>query len=264
MKKNKIQNGNRIILYAITVLLLFFIASCGNFNQSEEADLQQEKLDMKYTIVDECFVTQEEEDYQAVNIHIPVIKEIEPLRMVEYYNELLGKALTDYNNKVIKVGKGDYYYLDYEITTMTNDMISVVFRGESYIKNQTAPTRFIYTYNIDLKTGSTVCMVQNKDIKKTAELLMSGEELELVEPADIQKSQNMQLEEYMQELQGLSKEDWITKLQKADIRITANDDGTFTKEAENPYIYSYIKDGKTILAIKVNHAMGDYVEIKLP
>ncbi|RDU22954.1 hypothetical protein [Anaerosacchariphilus polymeriproducens] len=220
--------------------------------------------DLEYTIVDESYETEKEENYQAVNIHIPVIKEIETLSIVDYYNEQLGKELSDYKNKRIKLGDGDYYHLDYEISTMTNDLISVIFRGESYVKNKTHPIKFVYTYNIDLKTGSTVCLSQNNDIEKIAELIMSGEKLKLVKPAELDDEKEMKLEDYMQEFQKYSKEEWIKKLKNADINIIENSDGSFTKEEKSPMIYSYIKDEKTILAIKVSHKLGDYVEIMLP
>lgn len=266
MEKVKKENLRKIILL-LTLTGLLFCISCGKYNQSSEVNSnlssKTNSEDLNYTIVDESYETPEE-DYQAVNIHVPVIKEINELSMVDYYNELLGKKLEDYKNKTFQVTTGDYYHLDYEITTMTNEMLSVVFRGETYNKAKSTTTRFSYTYNIDMKTGNTICLSDKNDVEKISEQLLSGEKLELVKPADADLLNQMQLEDYLQELQEFSKEEWIEKLEAADISIQANGDGTFTKGTENHFIYSYLKDGKTILVIKVDNSLGDYVEIMLP
>lgn len=272
MRKGKFK---KVIIAIIVIGISISGYGCSMLNQNaDEVNKNLESngknsgagnhSDLEYTIIDESYETEKKDTYQAVNIHIPVIKEIETLSIVDYYNQQLGKKLTDYKNKRIKLGDGDYYHLDYEITTMSNELISVIFRGESYIKKKSQPTKFVYTYNIDLKTGSTVCLAQNNDIEKIAELIMSGEKLKLVKPADLEEENEMKLEDYMQEFQKYSKDEWMKKLKDADINIIENADGSFTKEEKKPEIYSYIKDDKTILAIKVSHKLGDYVEIMLP
>lgn len=219
--------------------------------------------DIGYTIVDESYETEKEEKdgYQQVNIHVPVIKEIDNLGIAEHYNELLGNKLADFESGALKIKKGEYYHLDYEIATMNSEILSIIFRGKSYFENQSSPKEFAYTYNISIKNKSTVCFSENNDVKKTAELLVSGEKLKLV---DLERTKDMKLEDYMQVLQSSSIDEWIKKLDSADYRITLQEDGTFLNENDSPNIYSYVKEDQTILVIEVKHVMRDYVEILLP
>lgn len=138
------------------------------------------------------------------------------------------------------------YEVNYEIKTMTPEMLSILMRG-SYSEGEEAETHsFLYTYNIDLSTGESIRLADQVDVSEAAENLFAGEGCYVEE--SLAPYLKERLEAIYENPEGLAR-----SLEGYD----------YEENGQEPYGYSYRKDGKVWICMEVPHEQGDVMEIEL-
>ena len=161
--------------------------------------------------------------------------------------------LDQWNARIEEFAFGDFsadgmksLVVTYEVATMTEELLSIVIRGECYYEKAAYPYRFIKTLNINAQTGESVRLSEYDDPDALMQTLWSGTGFTLISDTITKQDLAIYLEQSV----------------AADFAIEMFD---YDYDSGNPALlpagYSYQKDGKTVLAMSVIHAMGDYLEI---
>ncbi len=142
--------------------------------------------------------------------------------------------------------EGSTYQEAYTVKTMNDEILSVLMEGSRYEAGAPYPVRFLYTYNVDMETGTSIRLAHYRDVEKIAEDLMNGVHFQV----------KGELADEFQQRMGILYGD---ARQLADA-LKGYDYGS---GQELPEGYSYQEEGLTHLCMEVPHALGDYVDITL-
>ena len=140
------------------------------------------------------------------------------------------------------------YSLTYEVATSTEELLCIVYRVNGYEPGAAHPYSYIQTFNIDLNSGKEVRLSDFVDIGNLLRCLTSGTGFELV-------NTELSVKDFQEYL--TTSPDMLTK------EYFENFDLNFMDPNAHPMGYSYKKDGSVIVCMEVNHAMGDFVEVKI-
>ena len=130
---------------------------------------------------------------------------------------------------------------------MNDELLSILVSGEISPAGAAYPSRFQYTYNIDMKTGENIRLAHYRNVDQIAEDMLNGENY------TVSGGLASEFQERLTFLYGDAKQ-LAAVLRGFD----------FGKgQEEHPAGYSYREDGRTWLCIEVPHALGDFVNIEL-
>lgn len=146
-----------------------------------------------------------------------------------------------------ELGEGASLSGNYEVKTMNDELLSLLLSGEISGAGAAYPSRFQFTYNIDMKTGEGIRLAHYRDVDQIAEDMMNGKNYTVSG-------------ELSAEFQAR-----LTVLYGDAAQLAAALRGfDFGKGQEQyPAGYSWQEDGKTWLCMEVPHALGDYVNVEL-
>lgn len=135
---------------------------------------------------------------------------------------------------------------DYEVASMGAGVVSFVFKGYVNYENSPYPMNEVKTVNLNLLTGESVRLKYYADVATVVSALETGRGYEVLS-------------------EGVLKDDFSAFMNNGyvtDYAMTLLDyDMDFKNFAFIPVGFSCIKDNHLVLFIKVEHAMGDYVEV---
>ena len=163
---------------------------------------------------------------------------------------------TEWNEILERYARKDLDYLDaeaeytltYEVATATEELLSIVYRIGGYETGAAHPYSYIETFNIDLNSGKEVRLADFIDTGRVVECLTSGNGYEIVDGGPDKES----LQEYINTCPDMLTREYFD-----------NFDLNFAAPDAYPVGYSYKKDDAVIICLEVNHALGDFVEIKM-
>lgn len=178
-----------------------------------------------------------------VRISYPQIMGLSNREVQEKWNEVISgharKALDEAEEE-------SSLEVNYSVKTMNDQMLSILIEGFYCVKDAAYPTRFCYTYNIDLLSGESVRLAYLRDIDELAKELLEGK------GCQTEGELGEELKERLTILYG-NEEQLADALRNFD----------YGESRETPMGFSYQEDGKVHLLIEVPHALGDYVDVIL-
>lgn len=145
MKLNK-------LLLSLVLAASITVVGCGvkeepSDNAPKEEQTQNEKVSLSYDVTKEVLEVKD----KNTKIFYPQIKDYPGELLMDYMNQSLIKTANLYGNE-------DTYtdvQIDYEITKMDNDVLSVVFKGTGKIQDY-GDINIKHSVNIDMKTSNEI------------------------------------------------------------------------------------------------------------
>lgn len=137
--------------------------------------------------------------------------------------------------------------MDYEMMLHNDEMLSILYTGDYSVFGGMYPSHFLFTTNIDMKTGEKV--------KLSDRVVIDEDFVEKFKQASYIDWQHEYGEKQAAVTEYVFSQDLKEILKHADTP-------SFIK---NPYgVYSYYTEDFFIISIQVPHALGDHAEFKLP
>lgn len=147
--------------------------------------------------------------------------------------------------------------VEYEVTLKTKDTLSIVFRGGQMFEGAAHPYGFACGCTINLATGETINPADSINLNKAADAI-ANDTWKLVRSADgVNKSDII---EYFNQFSEDELKSYMTV--KDIMTVKKNADGKYVAKGTvdcNSYLNA---EEKPVLILEVNHALGDYVEVK--
>lgn len=180
----------------------------------------------------------------TVTFYYPQIQHVSNTELQDQWNGLIEKKA---ESMAEGLTEGSTLWGSYEVKTMNDELLSILVSGEISDAGAAYPSRFQYTYNIDMKTGENIRLAHYTDVEQVAEDMMNGEGYTVSE-------------EFAEEFQKR-----LTVLYGDTEQLAAALKGFDFGEGQNehPAGYSYQENGQTWLCMEVPHALGDYLNIGL-
>ncbi len=179
-----------------------------------------------------------------VNFCYPQLQNCTDTELQEKWNRIIKEKV---ESMAEELKEGASLYGKYDIKTMNDELLSILFSGDISNPGVSYSSRFQFTYNIDMKTGESIRLAHYRDVDQIAEDMMNGKNYTVSG-------------ELASEFQAR-----LTVLYGDARQLAAALRGfDFGKGQEQyPGGYSWQEDGKTWLSIEVPHALGDYVNVEL-
>ena len=201
----------------------------------EERENAYSSNDVTYTIKTKAIVT------TNINVNYPQIVGLQDKSVQMKWNDAIkGKVEADLNY----IGSRDKYFLNYDVKTQNEEMISILMVGETTSVSSGGIThQFKYTFNIDLDTGNSIRLKDRVNTEKIATNLLNGKKYSLVEADDVEFKEYIDL--------FYDKKSLMDEFNEFD----------FAESFAYTRGYSYYEDGEIYLCMNVNKQLGDIIEI---
>lgn len=189
-----------------------------------------------------------------VKVSYPQISGLYDEKMQKYYNKLFKSDFADYMKDDFK----DTFENTYKVTYKTKDILSIVFRCNTYIEGSAHPMAFAYAYTINLETGETLMPSVDIDTASAAKNFLSDKSWTLTRAEDrVSKSDVI---EYYNKYSVDEIEEYLTETDV--FTVSRSKKGVYSTDGTIS-CRSYL-DGSAapIFILDVPHALGDYVEIE--
>ena len=180
----------------------------------------------------------------TVTFSYPQIQDCADTGLQEKWNNIMEKKAEDLAESL---EEGDTLQGSFDVKTMNDELLSILVSGEISAASAAYPTRFQYTYNIDMRTGENIRLATYRNVDQIAEDMMNGTGYTV--SGDL-------AEEFQKRLTVLYGD---TEQLAAALRSFDFGKG----QVEYPVGYSYQENGKTCLCMEVPHALGDFVTVEL-
>ena len=179
-----------------------------------------------------------------VSFCYPQLQNCTDVELQEKWNSIIKEKV---ESMAEELKEGASLYGNYDIKTMNDELLSILFSGDISSPDSAYSSRFQFTYNIDMKTGESIRLAHYRDVDQIAEDMMNGRNYTVSG-------------ELASEFQAR-----LTVLYGDARQLAAALRGfDFGKgQEQHPGGYSWQEDGKTWLSIEVPHALGDYVNVEL-
>lgn len=183
----------------------------------------------------------------------PQISGLYDEEMQSFYNNLFQSDM----NAAVNEGGLSILNVTYEVTLKNADTLSIVFRGGSFYEGAAHPFGYAYAYTINLATGETINPADSINMNKAADAI-ANDSWKLVRSADgVSKSD---IVEYFNQFSEDEMKSYMTV--KDTVTVKKNTKGKYATSG-TVGCKSYLNaEEKPVLILEVNHALGDYVEVK--
>ena len=178
----------------------------------------------------------------TVTFSYPQIQDAPDTELQSQWNERIENKV---ETMAAELEEGTTLTGSYDVKTMNDELLSILVSGEISSASAAYPSRFQYTYNIDMKTGENIRLAHYMDVNQIAENMMNGEGY------TVDKELASEFQERLTILYG-NTEQLATALKGFDFGEGQN---------EHPAGYSYRENGQTWLCMEVPHALGDFVNV---
>lgn len=187
-------------------------------------------------------ITETSEKTEIIDVIYPQITGMADAELEASFNQHLLRAAMDYEADCLVD-----YQLRYEVTTINEDILSIVYRAYLNYDGAAHPYAYILTFNFDLKNGKELRLSDIAPIDTMTDKILKGE-YQIIGP------------DYAQ----TEIKDFIAT-SYTDAAILGLDQFDFNPEDETyiAYGYSYIKNNHPVICISTCHAMGDYAELEI-
>ena len=180
----------------------------------------------------------------AVTFSYPQIQDCSNTELQEKWNSIMEKKAEEMAEGL---AEGSSLQGAFDVKTMNDELLSILVSGEISAAGAAYPSRFQYTYNIDMKTGENIRLAHHVNVNQVAEDMMNGKNY------TVSGELASEFQERLTVLYG-DAEQLAAALRGFDFGKGQN---------EHPAGYSYQEDGQTWLCMEVPHALGDFVNIEL-
>lgn len=214
-------------------------------NSDEQADgVDSEELKAQIT------VTEHKVEQNLVSVHYPSISGMQDESFQELCNVFLKERSTEF---IEDCRDNDTLEVSYEIATQTDDILSIVLRGALSMEGNTDTNNFVHTLNIDLKKEIILRLDDQTDVQVVAKTLLEDKKYQIynIDGNAVENELKQEAEEYLAQY---SVDSLVAELEAADYN---------PESTEQPYQYSYIKEGHLHYYLMVVPAMGDYVDLEI-
>lgn len=178
----------------------------------------------------------------TVTFSYPQIQDAPDTELQSQWNERIENKV---ETMAAELEEGTTLTGSYDVKTMNDELLSILVSGEISSASAAYPSRFQYTYNIDMKTGENIRLAHYMDVNQIAENMMNGEGY------TVDKELASEFQERLTILYG-NTEQLAMALKGFDFGEGQN---------EHPAGYSYRENGQTWLCMEVPHALGDFVNV---
>ena len=190
--------------------------------------------------------------YQNGNIivYYPQITDLENNTKVEEINDLLRLEIMHFIDQY--EDENTSLELNYQVTKNTLEMLSVVYTGYYSVKGGMYPSHFLFTSNIDLKTGAKINISDLTTIDESfIEKIQNATYIDWENPASTNEEKAKAAKDY---IKGINHTELINAFKMADLPSAKS----------NLYgIFSYFENDDLIISIQVPHVLGDHAEYKM-
>ncbi len=180
----------------------------------------------------------------AVTFSYPQIQDCSNTELQEKWNSIMEKKAEEMAEGL---AEGSSLQGAFDVKTMNDELLSILVSGEISAAGAAYPSRFQYTYNIDMKTGENIRLAHHVNVNQVAEDMMNGKNY------TVSGELASEFQERLTVLYG-DAEQLAAALRGFDFGKGQN---------EHPAGYSYQEDGQTWLCMEVPHVLGDFVNIEL-
>ena len=211
--------------------------------QSADITKISSKINKKQNNITDYSIINKKFKRNGITIKYPYIKGLNNKKKQDNINELLkNEAMISFNSYVDDSSDFDLN-IDYDITWMSNNLLSVKYEGFVYGKTAAYPTSLLYTVNIDMNHGRKIALAGYINISKSfIEKILNYRVPE-------ESITNYALE-YLQK--HISYGSSLNDFRKADCDYD-----------NQPYIFSYFSKDSLGISMQVLHQFGDYIDIKI-
>lgn len=174
--------------------------------------------------------------------------------MQNFYNKLFQN---DLKAAVDDIGKGTLT-MTFDVKRKTKDQLSIVFYGGVFYDGAAHPYGYAYAYNIDLATGETFVPSEQVSMDKAADAILADKWTLVGHANGVSKSN---IVDYFSQFDEEALKDAITESKV--ISVKRDDKGAYAVKGQTACRSYLDADGEPVLILEVNHALGDYAEVKL-
>lgn len=174
--------------------------------------------------------------------------------MQNFYNKLFKN---DLKAAVDDIGKGTLT-MTFDVKRKTKDQLSIVFYGGVFYDGAAHPYGYAYAYNIDLATGETFVPSEQISMDKAADAILADKWTLVGHAEGVSKSN---IVDYFSQFDEEALKNSITESKV--ISVKRDDKGEYSVKGQTACRSYLDSDGEPVLILEVNHALGDYAEVKL-
>ena len=107
----------------------------------------------------------------AVTFSYPQIQDCSNTELQEKWNSIMEKKAEEMAEGL---AEGSSLQGAFDVKTMNDELLSILVSGEISAAGAAYPSRFQYTYNIDMKTGENIRLAHHVNVNQVAEDMMNG------------------------------------------------------------------------------------------
>lgn len=229
---------------------------------SGENSEKQQNEENAFTITKEVY----EDEEGDVHIEYPHVENLVNQEITDWYNQKFESAAKWTMNDigVEEEGVREYINESFQVTYQSEDMVSILIRGNYYAEDAAHPYSYISSYNINLKTGESMSITDEYSLEEIADDIFSGQNYTVLTDIENLEEADAEFTEYVkQELAARDREFMMECLQRCDNDFKIGVDGNLIEGEDTVYMHSIrLKDGTWAMGMEVTHVLGDYVMIR--
>lgn len=230
-------------------------------NSGEDSEKQQSGEDA-FTITKEVY----EDEEGDVHIEYPHVENLVNQEITDWYNQKFESDAKWVMNAIDVEEEGFREYINegFQVTYQSEDMVSILIRGNYYAEGAAHPYSYISSYNINLKTGESMSITDEYSLEEIVDDIFSGQNYTVLVNIENLEEADEEFTEYVkQELAANDRDFMMECLQRCDNDFKIGEDGNLIEGEEAVYMHSIrLKDGTWAMGMEVTHVLGDYVIIR--
>ncbi len=206
--------------------------------------------------------------YEKGNVHIeyPHVENLVSQEITDWYNNQFKNTVDIHTGEAEEgdlAAASDTVNETFQVTYQSEDMISILIEGNFYAEGAAHPYSYKSSYNINLKTGETMGIVDEYTPEEIVNDILSGQNCTMLKNAEtMEPLDGEELESAKQEIEARDREYMLESIKECDYSFLVGADGTITNSRDIIYAYSFrLKDGRWAICTDVSHALGDYLII---
>lgn len=230
-------------------------------NSGEDSEKQQNGEDT-FLLTKEVY----EDEEGDVHIEYPHVENLVNQKITDWYNQKFESDAKWVMNAIDVEEEGFREYINegFQVTYQSEDMVSILIRGNYYAEGAAHPYSYMSSYNINLKTGESMSITDEYSQEEIVDDIFSGQNYTALVNIENLEEADAEFTEYVkQELAAKDREIMMECLQRCDNEFKIGEDGNLIEGEEAVYMHSIrLKDGTWAMGMEVTHVLGDYVIIR--
>lgn len=280
IKESKMKLKKIAVICMAGIMMLSGVAGCGDRDtvkqqevekgeaeqnlKEEENKEKQEKEDLK----GKFSITTEVYEDGGIHIEYPQVENLVNGDITEWYNEQFKSTVTTYTEGDVEEGdiaaNSESVNESFRVTYQSEDMVSILIEGYFEAEGAAHPYSYMSSYNINLKTGESMSIMDQYTPEEIVNTLFSGGGYTGISDADnMEEMTEEEKQSLSEELSIRDKEFTLESMKKCDYDFYPDADGKMQKGEDDVYMHSIrLKDGMWAVCLDVTHALGDFAIVR--